>query len=98
MQTVKVNVKVDEKRTVTVQLPDDVETGDYEILLVLNNRSQDGIETAGIAEPVSSTSTVDDGWESWVQEVEQMPLSPKPAESEYQQHLVEKYRKQGLEL
>ena len=51
-----------------------------------------------LAERSNHADTVDDSWEAWVQAGEQMPLLPKPAESEYQQHLIEKYRKQGLNL
>jgi hypothetical protein len=40
-----------------------------------------------------------DAWEKWVEEVEQRPLSPSSVEEgDYQQYLVEKYRKQGLVL
>ncbi|MEY4517872.1 MAG: hypothetical protein RLZZ499_471, partial [Cyanobacteriota bacterium] len=40
-----------------------------------------------------------DAWEKWVEEVEQLPLSTNSIQAgDYQQHLVEKYRKQGLVL
>lgn len=98
MQTVKTSVRVEVDRTVTVQLPDEVQTGEYEMILVLSSRSQTEAEAASSVNPNNSESTLDDAWEAWVQEVEQMPLSPTPTEGEYQQHLIEKYQKQGLDL
>ncbi len=39
MQAIEANVKVKADRTVTVQLPADVQMGEYDAVLVLNSRS-----------------------------------------------------------
>jgi hypothetical protein len=37
-------------------------------------------------------------WKKFFEEVDQLPILENRAEGDFQQHLVEKYRKQGLEL
>lgn len=39
MQTIETQVHVNEDRRLTIQLPDDLPIGEYEIVLVLNSRS-----------------------------------------------------------
>lgn len=48
MQTITTQVKVNEDRTLTIQLPVDLPTGDYEIVLVLNNRSEQPAKPASL--------------------------------------------------
>ena len=98
MQTIAAKVKVNADRTLTVQLPADVPLGEYDVVLVLNSRST----RTEAQEPDDSEGEQDKmmarAWENWVEEVEQLPLSPNPTQGNFQQHLIEKYRKQGLEL
>lgn len=98
MQTIAAKVKVNADRTLTVQLPADVPLGEYDVVLVLNSRST----RTEAQEPDNSEGEPDKtmarAWAKWVEEVEQLPLSPNPTQGDFQQHLIEKYRKQGLEL
>ncbi len=99
MQTVEAKVQVNADRTVTVQLPADVQMGEYDVVLVLNSCSDSAVvKKSGHAEEAEQPDNLmSDTWEKWVEEVEQLPLSPNSIqEGDYQQHLVEKYRKQGL--
>ena len=91
---IKAKVRVEVDGTVTVQLPNDVPVGEYEAVLMpvvgdMNNQD---------AENQQWDAKMAEAWEEWVEEVEQLPLSPQPAQSEYQKSLIEKYRKQGLNL
>ncbi len=43
MQTIAAKVKVNADRTVTVQLPADVQIGEYDAVLVLNSRSDSAV-------------------------------------------------------
>ncbi len=106
MQTIKTKVQVNLDRTVTVQVPDDtkvstdVQVGEYDAVLVLNSHSdskmaQESSQTGG----EQPDNLMTEAWEKWVEEVEQLPLSTNSIqEGDYQKHLVEKYRKQGLIL
>lgn len=40
MQTIKTNVKIGDDRTLSVQLPTDIKTGDYEVVVILNQSLQ----------------------------------------------------------
>ena len=99
MEGVAVKVQVNADRTVNVNLPDDVPIGEYEAVLVPVKKL--AVESAQSSEAVESEQwgeAMDAFWNQWVEEVEQMPLSPQPAKSEYHKSLIEKYRKQGLDL
>lgn len=37
-------------------------------------------------------------WEKWFSQVDQLEISPNSPQDDYQQHLLNKYRQQGLEL
>lgn len=37
-------------------------------------------------------------WVAWFAEVNRLEVSPHPSQEDYQQHLYQKYRQQGLEL
>ena len=41
---------------------------------------------------------LNEAFEKWLKEVEELPISPSPVEGDYRQHIIEKYRKQGLEI
>ncbi len=97
-RTVTAKVQVNANRTLTVQLPDDIQTGEYEIVLVLNNTVSSDTQTPEPDQRNDQRAAVTTAWETWVQEVEQLPLEPNPASADYPRHLIEKYRKQGLEL
>jgi hypothetical protein len=106
MKTIEAKVKINADRTVTVQLPVDMElpvdvqTGEYEAVLVLGSSSDEVVvEDSNHIEGEPSDNLMIDAWEKWVEEVEQLPLSSNSIEEgDYQRHLVEKYRKQGLVL
>jgi hypothetical protein len=66
MQTIAAKVKVNADRTVTVQLPADVEMGEYDAVLVLNNRVESVIveESALSSEYLVGISSLMTEWES----------------------------------
>jgi len=37
-------------------------------------------------------------WEKWFAQVDQLEVSPNSSPDEYEQHLVSKYRQQGLDV
>jgi hypothetical protein len=106
MKTIEAKVKVNADRTVTVQfpadmeLPVDVQAGEYEAVLVLGSSSDEVVlKDSSYRDDEQSDNLMTDAWEKWVEEVEQLPLSSNSIEEgDYQRHLVEKYRKQGLVL
>jgi hypothetical protein len=101
MKSIEAKVKVHADRTVTVrfpadtQLPVDVQMGEYDAVLVLGSGS-DGIVEKDSGhledEPIALR------WQKWFEEVEQLPLLENPEKGDFQQHLIDKYRKQGLIL
>jgi hypothetical protein len=100
MQTIAAKVTVNADRTVTLQLPADVQMGDYDAVLVLNSHADsEVIQESSQVEGEQPDKLMAEVWAKWVEEVEQLPLSPNSIqEGDYQQHLIEKYRKQGLVL
>jgi predicted DNA-binding protein len=106
MKSIEAKVRVNADRTVIVQFPADmqltvdVQMGEYDAVLVLNNSSNVILEKdSSHAEDEQPENLMTDAWEKWVEEVEQLPLSTNSIQAgDYQQHLVEKYRKQGLVL
>jgi hypothetical protein len=99
MQTVEAKVQVNADRTVTVQLPSDVQMGEYDVVLVLNSRSDSAvIQDSSNAEGEQQDKTMALRWAKWFEEVERLPLLENPEEGNFQQYLVDKFRKQGLEL
>ena len=131
MKAIETKAKVDNTRTLTItmQVPADVQAGEYEAMVVLNSlvgsslklseqkngepktraeRWQKWFEEvdqlplkADATESFESEQTDDlmlEAWDKWAEGVENLSLSSQPAQSEYQQHLVERYRAQGLEL
>jgi len=45
-----------------------------------------------------SQETLKVKWEKWFAEVDQLEVSPDCSPDEYEQHLVNKYRQQGLDI
>jgi hypothetical protein len=43
-------------------------------------------------------NTVAEKWAQWFDAVDRLPMRPTESIGDYQQHLLAKYRKQGLEL
>jgi hypothetical protein len=43
-------------------------------------------------------NTVAEKWAQWFDAVDHLPVTPTESIGDYQQHLLAKYRKQGLEL
>lgn len=93
----KGQVKEDKTLTLTVQLPEEVQAGEYEVVLVLNSSAPTSKPTASLSAE-EEQRRLNKVWKELMEEVEDLPISPTPVSSEYQQDLVEKYRKQGLEL
>jgi hypothetical protein len=100
MQTIAAKVKVNADRTVTVQLPADVQMGEYDAVLVLNSHADSAvIPESNQVEGEQPDKLMAEAWAKWVEEVEQLPLSTNSIKpGDYHQHLIEKYRKQGLVL
>lgn len=99
MQTIETKVHVGENHTLQVQLPTDVPVGEYKVVLVLELLEEAKPEAVQSEQDQDqSDPTMAAAWEKWVAEVEQLPLSPNPTQGDYHQYLIEKYRKQGLEL
>jgi hypothetical protein len=100
MQTITAKVRVNADRTVTVQLPADVQMGEYDAVLVLNSHVESVIvQEPNHGETKQPDNLMTEAWQKWVEEVEQLPLSPNTIqEGDYHQHLIDKYRKQGLVL
>jgi hypothetical protein len=100
MQTIAAKVKVNADRTVTVQLPADVQMGEYDAVLVLNSHSDSAVvQESNPADSEEQDRIMALRWQKWFEEVEQLPLSTNTIErGDYHQHLIEKYRKQGLIL
>jgi regulator of RNase E activity RraA len=105
MQTIKARVQVNLDHTVTVQVPDDmkvpadVQVGEYDAVLVLNSRSDsEVVQESSHADSEEQDRTMAVRWQKWFEEVEQLPLLENPEKGNFQQYLVEKYRKQGLIL
>ena len=48
MKTIEARVNIDEDRKVTIQLPVDMPTGEYEVVLILNNRSAQNARQSSI--------------------------------------------------
>lgn len=46
----------------------------------------------------TSQETLKAKWEKWFAEVEQLEVSPESSPDKYEQHLLNKYRQQGLDL
>jgi hypothetical protein len=99
MRTIEAKVKVNADRTVTVQLPVDVQAGEYDAVLVLSSSSDVSLVVdSSLVEGEPEDEKTALRWQKWFEEVEQLPLLENPEKSDFQQHLVEKYRKQGLVL
>jgi hypothetical protein len=92
MQTIEAKVEVKDDRVMSVQLPTELPIGEYDVVLVLSQRS------ASLAGAQEAEEALARRWEQWFEQVEQVPLLDHPAAGDFQQHLVEKYRQQGLEL
>lgn len=94
METIKTKISVGSDRHLSLQLPQDLPPGDYEVLVVLAQANQSESPTP---------TPLDLAWEKWVREVQTMPLLEPPQNAssesdEYETYLLEKYRNQGLEL
>ena len=90
MPTIQTNNQINSDRKLSIELPDNFPLGDYEVLIVLNPKES--------KEQPNESQTMTNAWENWVKEVKQLSPLPHSEPKNYQQHLLEKYRKQGLEL
>lgn len=112
MKAIETKAQVDSDCTlfITVQVPADVQAGEYEAMVVLNrlvsDESPNSIqpESAPDGRPLVSlpgeqwSQETADAWEEIQAEVRETKKEPQPVQNEYHQALIEKYRKQGLNL
>lgn len=98
MQAITAKASVNDDRTLTVQLPAEIQPGEYEIVLVLSNSDSSGKELVSEPKAEEKQKQLNEAWEAWVKEGEDLMISPTSVTSEYQQAVIEKYRDQGLEL
>lgn len=96
MQTVTTRVQVRGDHKLTIQLPEGISMGEYEVVLVFHDISTPHNPSAIQIDP--QDEELNNRWQNWLQDVEQLPSSQHSAQGGYQQHLLEKYREQGLEL
>jgi len=94
METIKTKISVGSDRHLSLQLPQDLPPGDYEVLVVLEHANQSEFP---------SQTPLDRAWEKWVKEIQTMPLleppqNPSSEPDDYESYLLKKYRNQGLEL
>ena len=92
MKTIKTTTTINKDRHLLIQLPSDLPIGNYEVLIVLEPKTQE-----------MSNDAIEQVWENWVKEVQQMSLTVEssnqnPPQNDYETQLLEKYRRQGLEL
>ena len=76
MKTIEAKVQVDTDRMVTIQLPTDVQAGQYDVVLVINSSTD-------IKQDTDKEQTDDlmlDAWDKWVEGVKNLPLLPLPGE------------------
>ena len=92
MQTIETKIQVGPDRQLKIDLPATVSMGEYEVVLVLNHRSAETSAGPDEADALARR------WDKWFEEVDRLPLPENPGAGDFQQHLVEKYRQQGLEL
>lgn len=99
MKTIETKVQVDVDRQLSIQLPDDIQVGEYDAVLVINSRSnqEEALEPHN-SESGQSDKVIAERWRKWFDEVDQLPIKENSAGKNFHQHLVEKYRKQGLNL
>ena len=103
MQAITAKALFNDDRTVTVQLPDDVQipsdmrAGECEVLLVLGSSEVKVKPTTDLSDE-DRQKQLNEVFKAWLKEGEDIPIVPTPITSEYQRDLVEKYRKQGLDL
>jgi hypothetical protein len=98
MKAIETKVQVNADHMLTVQLPVDVQMGEYDAVLVLNSSSEQSVQESDHSEDEQEDKTVALRWKKFFKEVDQLPILENREEGDFQQHLVEKYRKQGLEL
>jgi hypothetical protein len=94
MQQAAVQIQVNADRTITVKLPDNLPIGEYSAVLVPVSQSNSSESN----KPKKWDEKMNAVWEELMTEVEELPASPQPAQTEYHKSLIEKYRNQGLDL
>ena len=89
MPTIQTNTQINSDRKLSIELPDNFPLGDYEVLIILNPKED--------KEQPNESQTMTNAWDNWVKEVKKLSPRPRSEPKNYQQHLLEKYRKQGLD-
>lgn len=114
MKAIETKAQVDSDCTlfITVQVPADVQAGEYEAMVVLNRLVSDESPDSSIQQPESApdgkplvslpgekwSQETADAWEEIQAKVRETKKEPQPVQNEYHQALVKKYCKQGLIL
>lgn len=107
MQKVEVKVQVNLDRTVVVDLPDEVPPGEYDFAVWvpdghLAEESAEAEDPAHVRNEVTErdvwSEEKTDAWQMLQTEIAQTKKDPQPAQNDFHKSLIEKYRKQGLDL
>ena len=99
MKTIEMKVHVNPDRRAIVQLPVDVQMGEYDAVLVLSQRSDSAVvPESNPVEDEQQSEAIALRWKKFFEEVDKLPILENQEEGDFQQYLVEKYRKQGLKL
>lgn len=98
MQSIGAKVQVGDDRKVTLQLPEALPKGEYEVMLVWSPVNQSPANASEPSKDVVNEESIAERWKKWFDEVDQLPIKENDEEKSFHQHLVEKYRKQGMNL
>ncbi len=98
MKAIETKAQVDDARmlTITMEVPSDVPVGEYEVMVVLNSLVASGPSLSD--QKTDEEKSRSKRWQKWFEEVDQLPLKADGEDKTFHQILVEKYRKQGLDL
>lgn len=96
MRVVETKVQVCATRQVIMQLPRDIPVGEYDVVLVMKEPTEFSPEGARL-KAVEDIPIVE-RWQKFFEEMEKEYSASPSVPSEHYQSLVEKYRKQGLNV
>ncbi|MEL6350415.1 MAG: hypothetical protein AAFR58_01475 [Cyanobacteria bacterium J06627_28] len=98
MKAIETKAQVDTASvlTITTQVPVDVQAGEYEVMVVLNPVKSNNSEQF-VQDNNEKESRVE-RWQKWFEAVDQLPLEQDSSDKSFEAILVDKYRKQGLDL
>ena len=97
MQSIGAKVRVGDDRKITLQLPEALPQGEYEVMVVLNpvdKASSDALEADG---EETEEKSIAERWKKWFEAVDQLPLKEDSEEKSFHQHLVDEHCQLALE-